>query len=257
MKVLFGFAIVTVGFMIALDHLDQNINQFWDVIAFAVVVFGTLAASIMTMPSLKVRHVLRILFKSIKGNHGLREDCISNSLNLMNGNTPSRKAKRIDQKVLVDGLELLKLSFTTEKIQHILTERVEKYIDDSVSVGQWIRGLSKYPPAFGLAGTVLGLIHLMKGLSEGADPKETGIRMAVALVATFYGIIVANIFVNPIGDRIISNAKEDQKLAEISLNTIVMMSQRTNLVEAIEQLNNHVPTQYKKLSFNYGQLKAS
>jgi len=257
MKILLGFAIVTFGFVIALDHLDQNIKQFWDLIAFAMVVFGTLATSVMTMPSLKVKHVLRILFHSIKGNHGLREDCINNSLNLMSGQTPNSKAKRIDQKILLDGVELLKLGFSTDKIEGILSDRVEKYIDDNISVGQWIRGLSKYPPAFGLAGTVLGLIHLMKGLSEGADPKETGIRMAVALVATFYGIVVANIFVNPIGDRVISNTKEDHNLAEISLNAILMMSERTNYVEAIEQLNNYVPTQYKKLSFNYGQIEAA
>lgn len=257
MKIILGFGIVTIGFVIALDHLNQNINQYWDLIAFAMVVFGTLATSVMTMPSLKSRHVLRIMFHSFKGNHGLREDCISNSLNIMNGNVPSQKAKRIDQKILLDGVELLKLGFTTEKIQNILSDRIEKYIDDNVSVGQWIRGLSKYPPAFGLAGTVLGLIHLMKGLSEGADPKETGIRMAVALVATFYGIVVANIFINPIGDRVISNTREDQNLAEISLNAILMVSQRTNYVEAIEQLNNYVPTQYKKLSFDYGQIEVA
>lgn len=257
MKIIFGFMIITSGFYVALDHLNQSITQFWDIIAFSVVVFGTLAVSVMTMPSLKLKHILRIFFKGFKGNHGLREDCINNSVNLMKGNVPNGKVKRIDQKILVDGLELLRLGFTTEKIENILTERIEKYTDDSVTVAQWIRGLSKYPPAFGLAGTVLGLIHLMKGLSEGTDPKETGMRMAVALVATFYGIMVANIFVNPVGDRIMSNTQEDQNLAEISLNTIIMISERTNYVEAVEQMNNFIPTQYKKLSFDYGALEAS
>lgn len=257
MKIILGFFIISIGFYIALDHLNQGIGQFWDVIAFALVVFGTAAVSVMTMPSLKLKHTLSIFFRGVSSNHGLREDCIQNSLNLMKGHLPNGKVKRIDQKILIDGIELLRLGFNTEKIQDILVERVEKYTDDSVTVAQWVRGLSKYPPAFGLAGTVLGLVHLMKGLSEGADPKETGLRMAVALVATFYGIVVANIFVNPIGDRMLSNTKEDQNLAEISVNAIVMMSERTNYVEAMEQLNNHVPNQYKKLSFDYGALEAS
>ncbi len=257
MKIILGFFIISTGFYIALDHLNQSIGQFWDVIAFAMVVFGTVAVSVMTMPSLKIRHTLNIFLKGVGNNHGLREDCIQNSLNLIKGHEPSGDIKRIDQKILVDGLELLRLGFSTEKIQDILVERIEKYTDDSVTVAQWIRGLSKYPPAFGLAGTVIGLIHLMQGLSEGADPKESGIRMAVALVATFYGIVMANILINPVGDRMMSNIKEDQNLAEISLNAIVMISQRTNYVEAMEQMNNHVPNQHKKLSFNYGALEAS
>jgi chemotaxis protein MotA len=257
MKIIIGIAIITSGFYIALDHLDQRVVQFWDVIAFSVVVFGTFAVSVMTMPSLKVKHILRIFFAGIRGNHGLREDCINNSINVMNGMNPSAKAKRIDQKILLDGLDLLRLGFDKDTIENILADRIEKYTDDCNTVAQWIRSLSKYPPAFGLAGTVLGLIHLMKGLSEGTDPKETGLRMAVALVATFYGIIVANIFVNPIGDRIMSNTQEDQNLAEISLNAILMIHDKTNLVVAFEQMNNSIPAQYKKLTFSVGALEAS
>lgn len=257
MKVLIGFIIITAGFYISLDHLEQSITQFWDVIAFAMVVFGTAAVGVMSMPSLRTKHIFHIFYRNISSNHGLREDCIHNSLNLMKGNSPSLEIKRIDQKILVDGVELLKLGFSTSKIESILMDRIEKYVDDSVTIGQWLRGLAKYPPAFGLAGTVLGLVHLMKGLSEGADPKETGIRMAVALIATFYGIVVANIFLNPIGDRIMSSTKEDQNLAEISLNAILMMSENTNFVEATEQMNNFIPSQYKKLSFQYGAIEAA
>jgi chemotaxis protein MotA len=257
MKIILGFFIITTGFYIALDHLNQTVDQFWDIIAFAMVVFGTVAVSVMTLPSLKIKHTLNIFIKGIGNNHGLREDCIQNSLNLIQGHEPNGKVKRLDQKILVDGLELLRLGFSTDKIRDILVERIEKYTDDSVTVAQWIRGLSKYPPAFGLAGTVIGLIHLMKGLSEGSDPKESGLRMAIALVATFYGIVVANIFINPIGDRMMSNIKEDQNLAEISLNAIIMISERTNYVEAMELMNNHVPNQHKKLIFNHGALEAS
>jgi len=257
MKIIIGFIIITAGFYISLQHLDQSINQFWDIIAFSMVIFGTIAVSVMTMPSLKLKHTLLIFFKGIGSNHGLREECIKNSISLMKGEAPSGEIKRIDQKILVDGLELLRLGFNTEKIQTILLDRIEKYTDDSITVAQWVRGLSKYPPAFGLAGTVMGLIHLMKGLGEGVDPKETGLRMAIALVATFYGLLVANVLVNPIGDRITSNIKEDQNLAEISLNAILMLSERTNYVEVVEQMNNYVPSQYKKLSFDYGEAEAS
>ena len=144
----------------------------------------------------------------------------------------------------------MRLGYPTEKVEVILRQRIENYTNDAVTIASWVRGLSKYPPAFGLAGTVLGLIHLMNGLSDGSGPKETGMRMAIALVATLYGIVVANIFVNPVGDRLMSRAKEDYNLAEISLETILMISRKTNMITAIETLNNYVPNKLKNIETN-------
>ncbi len=257
MKIILGFIAITAGFYVSLNHLDQKIYDFWDIIAFAMVVCGTVAVSVMTLPSLRVKYILGIIIRGMGNNHGLRDDCIANAMSMLEGSTPSVKANRIDRKIIVDGLELIRLGFSTEKIQDILSDRIDRYLEDNMSIAQWIRGLAKYPPAFGLAGTVLGLIHLMKGLSEGVDPKETGLRMAVALLATFYGLVVANIFINPIGDRVANNLKEDQNLAEIALNAVLMISDRTNLVEAVEVMNNYVPTQHKKVSAHYEGLEAS
>lgn len=251
MKIILGFIVITLGFKVSLDHLNQHISQFWDVIAFAIVGMGTFATSVMTLPSLQVKHIFGIMFRGIKGNQGLREDCISNAMNLINGyKFNSTQAKRIDQRILIDGYELMRLGFSSEKIKSILNMRIDKYLEDGMIVASWVKGLAKYPPAFGLAGTVLGLVHLMKGLSEGADPQETGLRMAIALVATFYGIVIANIFVSPIGDRIQNNLLEDERLANISLEAILLINDRVNLVEAMEEMNAHLPGHNNKLSFD-------
>lgn len=254
MKILIGFLVISLGFFVALDHLGQQLHEFWDVIAFSVVGCGTFAVSIISMPSLKLKHILRILINSLRGNDGLRDECIQNATSLVQGNEPTGKAKRIDQKILVDGMELLQFGFSPDRVFEILSERIEKYTDDSLTIAHWVKNLSKYPPAFGLAGTVLGLVHLMNGLSEGTDPKETGVRMAVALVATLYGILGANVLINPIGDRILANVVEDQNLAEISLKAIVAISMSQNYVETLEELNNFVPSQHSKLTFNVGLL---
>ncbi len=247
MNLLLGFIVVSSGFMFALGHLNQSVSTYWDIIAFSMVVIGTLSVAIITGPPLRVLVILRFLFQGLRNGSGLREDTINNSINLFKGNIPNGQVKRFDQKVLVDGLELLRLGYPTDKIEMILKQRIENHIDDAVTVGAWVRGLSKYPPAFGLAGTVLGLIHLMHGLSDGSGPRETGMRMAIALVATLYGIIVANIFVNPIGDRLMSKAKEDYNLATISLETILMISKKTNMITAIEKLNNYMPNKFRPI----------
>lgn len=250
MNLLLGFVVVSGGFMFALNHLQQNISTYWDVIAFSMVVLGTLSVSIITCPPLRYSVIFRFLFHGLRNGNGLREDTISNSINLFKGHMPTSKARRFDQKVLLDGLELLRLGYPAEKIEYILKQRIENHASDFVSIAAWVRGLSKYPPAFGLAGTVLGLIHLMKGLSDGSGPRETGMRMAIALIATLYGIIVANIFVNPVGDRLMSKAREEYNLAEISLSTILMIANKTNMLTAIEMLNNYVPNKFSPIKSN-------
>ncbi len=257
MNLILGFIIVSCGFIFALDHLNQDVSHYWDVIAFSMVVLGTLSVSIITAPPLKLITIMRFFSHGLRNGGGLREDTIHNSMNLFKGNIPNGKVKRFDQKVLVDGLELLRLGYPTDKIENILRQRIDNYANDAVTIAGWVRGLSKYPPAFGLAGTVLGLIHLMNGLSDGSGPKETGMRMAIALIATLYGIIVANIFVNPVGDRLMGRAKEDYNLAEISLETILMISRKTNMITAIETLNNYLPNKLKSLETGKFLAKAS
>lgn len=257
MKIILGLIVIGIGFKFAFQHLNQNLLMFWDVIAFSLVIGGTIAVAIMTMPSLKFHHCLRLIFRGLRNNQGHREKGIKETLSVFQGEVSNKKIKRIDQKLIKEGEELFQLGFEKEKIEEILSMRAEKYLAESMSVANWIRGLSKYPPAFGLAGTVLGLIHLMSGFTQGADPKETGIRMAVALLATFYGIVVANIFVNPIGDRIFANVKEDKILAELAINTLMLKLESANYVEVVETMNNFVPTQYKKLRFDFGQVEVA
>ncbi|OFZ12382.1 MAG: hypothetical protein A2Z20_00995 [Bdellovibrionales bacterium RBG_16_40_8] len=135
---------------------------------------------------------------------------------------------------------MIQLGFEPAKIEAILKERLFQSTERTRFVGVSIRLLAKYPPAFGLAGTVLGLVHLMRGVSDGMTPQETGVRMAIALVATFYGLLVANLIVNPSGEAIVKNAHEEEKLGEIALQSVLLASERVNLLETQEMLNSFV-----------------
>ncbi len=257
MKIIIGFIVVSIGFIAASVHLNQGLLSYWDFVAFAVVLCGIIAVSIITSPSLKFGIIWQEIIDAFKNNNGRREDAIHNSVNVMRGNIPTGSPKRIDQKILVDGIELLQLGFSTEKIESILSDRINNYSKDCMSIANWVRGLAKYPPAFGLAGTVLGLIHLMRGIAEGTNPQETGIRMAIALVATLYGIIVANILLNPMGERIKANIQENEILSEISLKTILMIKERVNLVEAQEHLTSYLTSSNKKINVLKKYLEAA
>jgi chemotaxis protein MotA len=136
----------------------------------------------------------------------------------------------------------------------VLSFRFEGYAKRINMLSNWFRRGSKYPPAFGLAGTVLGLIHLMRGISAGIDTKETGIRMAVALVATFYGLLISNLLLNPIGEWLYEEVQRDEIKAEASLRTIALILDNANVVEAHEMLGSFLGGE--KLNASYGQAEA-
>ena len=254
MKYVIGLFISVVGFILASKHLNQSISEYWDFVAFFVVILGTFAVMLITFPAVSATYLLRrfaqkFFFPSVSAKKHA-EVCLSYVTE-----RKLQKSQSIELKLLNDGMELLSLGFSKEKIIELLSQRFEVYTTKINSLSSWFKRGSKYPPAFGLAGTVLGLIHLMRGISTGIDTKETGIRMAIALVATFYGLLISNLVLNPLGEWLQEEIKRDQMKAEMSINSVILMLENASHIEAQESLNSYLSGS-EKLKINYQELMA-
>lgn len=240
MKYFIGIAIAFVGFFLASQHLNQTIQEYWDFVAFFVVILGTGAVMLMTSPAVP-KGILISKFsqkfynsgKSLKA-HG--EAC----LKVYSSRGTENLGKSIEDQLLKDGLELQSLGFNGDKVQEIVSQSFQTYATKVILISSWLRRCAKYPPAFGLAGTVLGLIHLMRGISTGIDPKETGLRMAVALVATFYGLLISNLFLNPVGEWLSEELKKDEIKSEMSLLTVSLIEEGVDYLEIQEKINSYL-----------------
>lgn len=239
--------LVAVGSLIAsIVHLGQSASSYFDMVGFTMVIGGTFATAVITFPwdiSREIFSRIRELFyRPLPDKNQLLLSCMQVNENILKDVfTFSTTHTSLPYRILKDGTELIQLGFSSEKIEAILKERLYQATERAKLVGASIRSLSKYPPAFGLAGTVLGLVHLMRGVSDGMSPQETGVRMAIALIATFYGLLVANLIVNPAGEAIYKNANEEEKLGALALQAILLAADRVNLLEAQEMLNSFVP----------------
>lgn len=245
MRLFFGIFIVAVGFTLASMHLNQSLKTYWDLVAFFVVLFGTCSVMFINRPKVRIKLTLKYTIKSIlRSGLSKREfvqDCVAVAAQ---GKSVPNKTD-IEYQLLRDGIELIGLGFSYDRIETILTQRFHSYSKNISNVSTWLRKNAKYPPAFGLAGTVLGLIHLMRGISEGINTQETGIRMAVALVATFYGIIISNIFLNPTGEMVGEELKSEEDKAEIAIHTVQLIMNKASAIEVQEELNSYVEIEDK------------
>lgn len=250
MNFIFGFILAIGGLVAASIHLEQGASSYWDFVAFSVVFCGTLSVLFITRPKLGIKFLFKNFISYLFGFKKNKVQFVKKCFNTIStGSFEDNNKKLIENKIILDGMEMIDLGFSKEKIEDILSDRYLHYKKNITAISNWIKRCAKYPPAFGLGGTVLGLIHLMRGISTGADPKETGIRMAVALVATFYGLIIANLILNPISEAIVEKLKADEELVEIGIKTVLMLKERFNLIEAQETLNSHLGDENEKLNF--------
>jgi chemotaxis protein MotA len=96
-----------------------------------------------------------------------------------------------------------------------------------------------YAPTVGIIGAVLGLIQVMKNL---ANIEEVGHGIAVAFVATVYGVGLANVFLLPAGGKIRARAAKDRQLRELALTGVIGIIEGANPKLIRTKLNAYLPS---------------
>jgi len=82
-----------------------------------------------------------------------------------------------------------------------------------------------YSPTIGIIGAVMGLIHVMGNL---ADPSQLGSGIAVAFVATIYGVAFANLLVLPVGNKLKSVVQRQTAYREMLLEGVLSIAEGEN-----------------------------
>lgn len=130
---------------------------------------------------------------------------------------------------------------------HVIREAMEtelEYLDEHGKMnGKIFRSAGGYAPTIGILGAVLGLIHVMENL---ADPAKLGAGIAVAFVATVYGVGSANILFLPIATKLEIRHRHEMILREMVLEGIVAVSTGENPRLIEEKLTSFLSELQKK-----------
>jgi chemotaxis protein MotA len=100
---------------------------------------------------------------------------------------------------LVHGLRLVADGVDSQRIEELLRLESEILSEKRAAAERTFRLMGTYSPMFGLVGTLIGLIQMLKGLT---DPRAIGQGMSVALMATFYGVLLAALFFLPLAGKV-------------------------------------------------------
>lgn len=228
-----GLALVTGAIM-----LGSSILQFVDVPSMMIVFGGSLAAISVAFPfeeviqafyagvkifasrKVRPREVVDIMVKVAEISR--REGLLALE-NIQTENAVLKKSCQLIADNADPGLirDTLRIEIGAMKRRHKIGQDV-------------FRGLANYAPAFGMIGTLIGLIQMLGHLD---DPKALGPGMAVALITTFYGSMLSNLFFMPIAGKL--NARTQQEI----LNLEIIFEGAKSILE-----NNNPRLVYEKLS---------
>ncbi len=104
------------------------------------------------------------------------------------------------------ALRLLVDNAPAETTSRVLSEQLQTIAIEQRKSVEFLRKSAEFAPAMGLIGTLIGLIQMLSKLH---DPSNIGPSMAVALLTTFYGAILANFIFSPLASKLEKNATED------------------------------------------------
>lgn len=207
------------------------VNSFWDPSALVIVLGGTVAAVAVSHGGEQIRSIPALLLRAFRGEGRGRKDIRNKLLDL------ARRARSegllaleddlddIDDGFLRDAVQLLVDATPSEELRDVLENRMQQE-----SVGK-DRGSSVFEtaaassPAFGMIGTLIGLIHMLRELE---NPDTIGGGMAVALITTFYGTLFANLVFSPIGRKLREITDKELQRREMILIGVLAIQEGQN-----------------------------
>lgn len=104
----------------------------------------------------------------------------------------------------------------------LLSQKKNELLSEQTDAVQALKNLSKYPPALGMAGTVMGMIALFSSLDSKAD--SIGADLALAMTATFFGLILSNALIAPLADRLQVQQVRDQRLYQAIYELLLLIN---------------------------------
>lgn len=215
--------------------------------AFVIVIGGTLAATLVSFPAKQIFKLYKVFFSKVLGKGGsphlkVIEEVVELAKGLQaNENYLAENIENIRGPFLKEAVQLqIEGGISDSKIDQVLKKRAEVHFIRYEEEAHIFKTLARFPPAFGLLGAVSGMIALMGGLGSPDSFKLIGPAMAVAMVATMYGIAIANFIFIPMGEYLSKLNKEDHLMRNIVIDSIKLLRNREHPLVVEEHLNSYL-----------------
>lgn len=244
-----GFALIVGSIFAATDRPES----FIDFPSVLVVLGGTFAALFISFEPKTAFSALRTMLeafkrhpdseKSLKDEVGriVRWAYIVQKSGLQGLENEISDKLREEDPFLAAGADLVVTGYTGAEIKQILEHMLESKAARDAKITDALKKMGGDSPAFGMLGTLIGLVIMLGNM--GGDPAAIGPSMAVALITTFYGIILARLVFIPLSTKLA--ARNDVSLFKnvLQMEGLVLLAERKSPRYIQDKINSFVDVQ--------------
>ena len=255
-----GISIIILGILSA----GGEIAWFWNFNSILIVLGGTFAATMVNLPLKAVTNIFNILKNVFRAEDydytGIIEEVVNKATKARKDGLLSLEADLSGMKdgFFKNGIELAINEKDTKRLRTFLNLEMNNIQSRHIAGQELFLYMASYAPAFGMLGTVLGLIIMMMNFTTGAADIDLGADysvadrfsellrgMGLALITTFYGVFMANMIFLPIGGKLKRRSENEMMLKNIVVEGIISIHAREHPILIREKLMTFVPSQYR------------
>ena len=201
------------GFCLIIGAIAQGTNNYLSFLSlegFLIVIGGTIANAFMSYQAVYVYVAFNSIWHMMQKPSATREGLNAEIMRLIKWaylvhskgliGLEGEIGTKIREPLLRYGVELVVTGYQPEVIRTMMNTAVEADFERSIAPVTVLRNMASTAPAFGMVGTLVGMVIMLQNIQ--ADMSMIGMGLAVALLATLYGIITARLICLPAADKL-------------------------------------------------------
>ena len=146
--------------------------------------------------------------------------------------------REISSPFLGQGIQMLVDGQDGKTIKELLNKERLMTLDHNRSGAKVFTAMADVAPAMGMIGTLIGLVQMLSNME---DPKSIGPAMAVALLTTLYGAMIATMIATPIADKLSLRMTEEARMQSLYIDALVAIQEGTNPRIIEQMLSSYLP----------------
>ena len=225
--------------------MTPDLGMFGSVSSFAIVFGGMIASVSVAFPLqevMKLGAAMGAVFKGSKEKLGDEVDgAVEVSETARKGVADlESKVSSIDNPFFRDGVQMVIDGMAIEELTDILTTRIDYRESRERTQADLFKNMGVMSPAWGMIGTLIGLVVMLSGFGEGGTD-TLGAGMSAALITTFYGAVFANLFFLPMSAKILTRVAYHSTQQSLYLEACRLIHQKKHPIIVREKLNSFIP----------------
>jgi chemotaxis protein MotA len=231
-----------ISIILAAIMTKGSLIMFADPGSLFIVAGGTLAATLIRFPLKTVLGAFKVALVTFKNKNESPVALINQAVELAKivrkDGLLALENQNVENTFLAKGLRLCVDGLEPDFVNKVLTQEMEQTLERHETGQKIFKAIGDSAPAMGMIGTLIGLVMMLSNMN---DPKSIGPSMAVALLTTLYGALIANLVALPIADKLEIRTIEEGLNKNLVIESISAIQEGRNPRVMEELLMSYMP----------------